>query len=402
MTFSTATYLFGLLGLMIPIAIHFWSRKETKIRKVGSVRFLPESETSQSSSIQLNEKRLLIIRCLLLALLCLILADLLVSKVEDKPSQIVLIEPNLLTSSMVQRALDTLENEDVRLWQNGFSKLNESSKIDSSNSNHWELINRAKHLLSDTLIVFTRNTISQLEGKRISSGKTFKWIIVDPLGANKYVHRSFSNGNGRYQLVGASTSNATSYQFETASKVENGIEEWDTLHFDIVFDYKYSQDKTYINSALRSIEKLIKRPFRISIYEKSTYTNTGNSSVDWLIWLTDEPMTSPANNTTILSIDQVDFEPLIIESSKGYRLTKRLVRANVVSEDLAGSLLDIIIPVKLDREDVRQADASQTAPRVTSKVSSISNERTSMNDWLWILLVVFFGVERFYSFTRAL
>ena len=402
MAFSTISYLFGLLGIMIPIAIHLWSRKETRIRKVGSVRFLPESETSQSSSIQLNEKRLLALRSLLLGLLCFILADLLIPKTEDKSSQVILIEPALLSNNMVQRALDTLENENIRLWQSGFPKLNQTDNIDSSRINHWNLINSSKYLSADTLLVFIQGSINALDGKRIISTKTFKWLLIDPLEANTYVHRSFKNESGSFLLKGNSASTATSYQFEIVAEVEDDFEEWDTLHFDIVFDRGFEQDRIYINAALRSVEELINRPFNVRNHEKSTFEVKEQDIIDWLIWLSDEPIISTTDKTSVLQLDESDFEELIVESSEGFSLTQRLTRGNVLSEDLAGSLLEIIVPVKLDDKDIRQASVSQISPILTAQIDSISNEQYSINNWLWVLLILIFTSERYYSFSRGL
>jgi hypothetical protein len=49
MAFLNPLYLWALLGLAIPVAIHLWSRKEGRTIKVGSIKFLKGigSQTSQ-------------------------------------------------------------------------------------------------------------------------------------------------------------------------------------------------------------------------------------------------------------------------------------------------------------------------------------------------------------------
>ncbi|MEP0086438.1 MAG: BatA domain-containing protein, partial [Maribacter dokdonensis] len=74
MSFAHPSYLWALLGLLVPIAIHLWSKKEAKTIKIGSVQWLSESKSKQSSSIQLNEWWLLVLRMGIISLLVLLMA----------------------------------------------------------------------------------------------------------------------------------------------------------------------------------------------------------------------------------------------------------------------------------------------------------------------------------------
>ena len=74
MSFAHPSYLWALLGLLVPIAIHLWSKKEAKTIKIGSVQLLSESKSRQSSSIQLNEWWLLLLRIGIISLLVVLLA----------------------------------------------------------------------------------------------------------------------------------------------------------------------------------------------------------------------------------------------------------------------------------------------------------------------------------------
>ena len=53
MSFLNPTYLWALLGLLIPIAIHLWSKKEGKTVKIGSIELLRESDSKQTSIIKI-------------------------------------------------------------------------------------------------------------------------------------------------------------------------------------------------------------------------------------------------------------------------------------------------------------------------------------------------------------
>ncbi|NND11568.1 MAG: hypothetical protein HKN96_10170, partial [Flavobacteriaceae bacterium] len=75
MTFLYPSYLWALLGLIVPLAIHLWSKKEGKTIKIGSIKLLSEADSKQSRSIKLNEYWLLLLRMLSVALLVFILAE---------------------------------------------------------------------------------------------------------------------------------------------------------------------------------------------------------------------------------------------------------------------------------------------------------------------------------------
>ncbi|MEJ0032271.1 MAG: BatA domain-containing protein [Bacteroidota bacterium] len=74
MTFVNPSYLWALASLAIPIAIHLLSRKEGKVIRVGSLRHVEESNTSQFKSIRLNEILLLLLRCLMISLVVLFMS----------------------------------------------------------------------------------------------------------------------------------------------------------------------------------------------------------------------------------------------------------------------------------------------------------------------------------------
>ena len=61
MVFLNPLFLWTLLGLSIPIAIHFWSKKKVKTIKIGSTQLLKQLNPKQTSSIRLNQWFLLLL-----------------------------------------------------------------------------------------------------------------------------------------------------------------------------------------------------------------------------------------------------------------------------------------------------------------------------------------------------
>lgn len=75
MTFANPTAVWALAALAIPIAIHLFSHYKGKQQPFAQVRFIPTAPAEQLRDIRLTERLLLAVRCLLLALLALLLAQ---------------------------------------------------------------------------------------------------------------------------------------------------------------------------------------------------------------------------------------------------------------------------------------------------------------------------------------
>ncbi len=74
MTFLNWMMLFGLAGMSIPIVIHLLNRRRAQHVSWGAMRFLLEAMASQNRRILLEERVLLMLRCLLIALVVLAMA----------------------------------------------------------------------------------------------------------------------------------------------------------------------------------------------------------------------------------------------------------------------------------------------------------------------------------------
>ena len=76
MMLTQSAWLWGLVALALPVAIHLLSRKEGRVVPLGSLRHLRETTSQQFRGIKLNEYLLLALRILLLILFVLLLAGL--------------------------------------------------------------------------------------------------------------------------------------------------------------------------------------------------------------------------------------------------------------------------------------------------------------------------------------
>ncbi|MGK0414367.1 MAG: hypothetical protein ACJA1B_002591, partial [Polaribacter sp.] len=182
MSFVNPTYLWAFLGLLVPLAIHFWSNKEGKVIKIGSTQFLEASDSSQSKSIQLNEYVLLLLRLLLMGLLVLILVEPQLKQESKNTALTYIIEPSLLENNAVQSIIETIDSDtQIRVLTSELPQI-EYYKIDNPlkvTPNYWQLTEQMESLKTDSIVVFTKGLLSGIKGLRPTINKPVKWIILE-------------------------------------------------------------------------------------------------------------------------------------------------------------------------------------------------------------------------------
>ena len=227
MFFLNPTYLWALLGLLIPVAIHLWSKKEGKTIKIGSIQLLSEADSKQNSSIQLNELLLLFIRLLLIALVVLIIAQPQIKKDLKNIKLTYLVEPSLLYNKSITNILDTItDDSSVRLLQNGFPELilEDTPIANQITPNYWQLAQQMNDLHSDSIIVFTNGLLKGLKGKRPEVNVNIEWIIIDDGETSEQVVKALKKDDDIELITSISNSLNTSFQKETLSLNSNNIE----------------------------------------------------------------------------------------------------------------------------------------------------------------------------------
>ena len=74
MIFLHPIWFFALAAIGIPLAIHLWNIRKGKTLKVGSIALINAASQKRSLSRRLNDRLLLLLRCLLLILLAFVLS----------------------------------------------------------------------------------------------------------------------------------------------------------------------------------------------------------------------------------------------------------------------------------------------------------------------------------------
>jgi hypothetical protein len=197
MTFANPSYLWALAGLSIPLAIHLLSRKEGTVIRVGSIRHVEESNTSQFKSIRLNEILLLLLRMLMVIALAFFMSGAQCSGVNSE-KKLVYFEKGIDVDSLTSKGYEKHEIPEGSYWSFA-EKLNESS--------------------FETIVV-SKSKFEGFKGERISLNDNITWITAES-AATAFEALAWSVGDSVFVRTGRSSQQITS--FVTDVKIPDSI-----------------------------------------------------------------------------------------------------------------------------------------------------------------------------------
>ncbi|QLE02693.1 BatA domain-containing protein [Galbibacter sp. BG1] len=427
MNFINPTYLWALLGLIVPIAIHLWSKQKVKVIKIGSIQFLEKIESKKARSIRFNELFLLFLRLLLLALLVLILANPVMNFSTERKPLLYVIEPSFLKDNSFKKVLDTLPKDKIRLLEQGFPEFDEDDLDNFKNSNppnYWQLTKDFKLLNADSLVVFTKNLSRGLKGKRPAMGENVNWIsLEDDKSNSKYIHATqigdslqLSKITSDYRYLSFEktmaaindprltfNSNKDSVSFTGGESFPISIQ--DTINVALFFDPDFQSELKYIKAALIAIFKYTGAPIALRSYEITDTTSVDTDDIQ--IWLSEEDAGKTKAKQLIYKSNP--FSKKLIETGTEatvFYLTRRLNPENIVDKNLAEELLNWLPLVKpsekeIEKSDLRTSPLDILKPTVKTKIEKVEkNKSVSLEWWLWLLFVITLAIERIVSKIR--
>ena len=423
MFFLSPNYLWAFLGLVVPIAIHLWSKKEGKTIKVGSIQLIKEADSKQTSSIRINELWLLFLRILILSLLVLIIAEPRFKQEEIKESITYLIEPSLLKYEEVIKIIDTLDKEkSIRLLQKDFPEFDKENLTDYTEQrpNYWQLAKELKNLRSDSIVVFTNAFLSGIKGKRPTVQNNINWVFLDPGDAQKAPFSATKKGDEVTVTNVITTSERLSFTAESlpfnnldnlkdSISLQNSdpdfsipIKEEEELFIEIFYSENLSETAIYIESAFKAIAKYLDREIRINKTQKKENIELKNTHA--IVWLSEEPFKEFEIPTLAYRLDS--FSNSLIELGtleNEWFLTKKLNSENIIEGYLAESLIEFLDINKNLKKEIVKYDK-----RVLPRADFIPNEAEletakeevntlDVSHWFWFLLIPVLISERFLS-----
>ncbi len=424
MLFLNPTYLWALLGLIVPVAIHLWSKKKGKIIKVGSTKLFSETDSKKSKSIQFNEWLLLFLRMFIISLLVIIIAGPRVKKKVDTIPITYIIEPDLLKTERIRTIIDTLEKgSSLRLLQAGLPEFQEND-LDRNNPKapyYWQLAKEMEALQTDSIVVFTNAFITGIKGKRPQINKKITWITIPQENQTKKRLKATKKENGVASLFLSGTdqfvtfkkelfsSDSDHYQLNSAEdsvffRLDGKQEKISvTAEKSITVLLKYqdslSNQVTYIKASLSAISKYLDKSIEIQTLQDIAVIDT--ERFDMIVWLSKDSI--PDTSAKVLVYKPDELASYSIEpgpTKKVFYLTKALTSENIIDQHFSEQLLSVFdfhkdIEKEVEKYDKRTVALEELLPIYSNSKASIKNSAIlDISNWLWCLLALLLVTER--------
>jgi len=409
MTFLNPTYLWALFGLLVPIAIHLWSKKEGKTIKVGSIELLRESESKQTSSFKPNEFWLLVLRMLIISLIVMVLAEP-QWKLKSKNSAITyLIEPSLLSNQKASNILNSIDDADnIRLLIRGFPEFNNSDLDDltAETPNYWKLANEMHEIATDSIVVYTNALNSGFKGMRPVISKNIEWILIDPEQSVKKLPIKARKIDANIEILSMnSNTEHTTFEKTIVKASDFDITELElvvenSIKILIYYDDTFVNDSKILEASLVAASKHINRTFEIT--KTKEITDLSFNTFDLIIWLSENNQ-APNEVVKLLeySLDSLSNSLIVERSIKNhFYLATHLNTENSVENHLPEQLLNILnLNSDLNKiileNDKRVFSKSQLSPTLSVlKTQHKDTNYISISKWIWLILGITLLGER--------
>lgn len=320
-------WLFGISGIIIPLLIHLWNVKKGKTLKIGSVSLLGESSRQNARSLRLLDLILLLLRCLLIIIVSIMLAEpvwINRNNATEKGGWILIEKDNFTeTYSRFQKEIDSLDQAgyDLHLFEAGFkaadlNKLKDSEIINDSTSfqlSYWSLLRMLDQEIpaGQEAYIFTTNRLNRFKGERPEIVTKLNWKTYTPKdSSSKWIESTwFANDSIRAIIaqtepkglrkipVNIDPSNRkaaftidiqdgnTSLSFKNTSASGQKPVRVDTSIIRIaVYTDNFKKDAEYLNAAIRAIQKYTQRKIELS----SVNSGELNGDQNLIFWLSEK------------------------------------------------------------------------------------------------------------------
>jgi len=292
--FLQPVWLYTMLGVAVPIAIHLWNVQQGKILKVGSVALLTKDAVTTTSRIKLHELLLLLLRCLFIILLSLLLAQPQWHGNNNRQQGWVLVDKNNAqqTYTHYKQQIDSLLQAGFKLhyFNAGFETADvqqlSNTINDSAVTNYWSTLQQLQHTAGAQipLYIFTNAYIKNIAGNRPAATPNIHWASYAPGDTASYIAGNYSLLGDSIMVVTAHTAAGGTYNtYNPVNKALAGTTGYDTSTWNItIYTKTYTADAAYIKAAVDAIKQVSNRKIALTIAANALQLPRHNH---WLFWL---------------------------------------------------------------------------------------------------------------------
>lgn len=405
--FAQPFALWALAGLSIPIAIHFLSRKEGKVIRIGSIRHLEETTTQKFKGIRINEILLLIIRCLSIIVFALLLAGMQFSTNDSGTERWLLLEKGMEDDVRLKTLRDSLEEQgfETRFLSLGFPTLENSAEETSS---YYQLVHDLIQKDLQQVVVASYNKSHRFRGEPCALPGNFQWISLAAAPSQFEVTHWITADDSSYTRLGYSKEDLTYFE-TTRKKVSNEelavLTRERAMQLAIVADSKYEADKRIVEAALQSLRDFQHVDLEYTSF-KTFELSTLPEETAYVFWLSDTPV-SDSLRQKVLYLNLDESTSLICqENPSRWRITKRLHPETVLQQNFTVQLASLLLASPAEEQVVRENDVRLIPDSLAWLPTLSKNQRTYLGSfhpadaYLFYVLLALLVIERLLAYQR--
>lgn len=395
--------------------------------KVGSTKFITETKSKKSNSIQLNEWVLLLLRCLIISVLVFILAKPQSTKTLASQEIAYVFEPSLLATAQSRARFENIPLAGRRLFTQGFPayQADEEVVVPEEVPPYWQLAQQLDQIAADSVVVFVHAFAKALQGKRPTINKKVYWVPIEGAAPSTIPLLAVQNKDritlttverDAYSLAFAKTVLPDSQirlndnQDSLILSTQDGTK-WvplakeTALNIALIYDQKFTDERLFIAAGIRAVAAYSNK--EIAIEERPTTAEMSFNKSTHLIWLSEQQPPKTELRSLLYTPDALAralIEPSTEEEQ--YQLTQRLTPKQMVKEGFIAQLAQWLLFDESMQEaiapiDERVVSAAQLATKMTPDMKPQEiTMRAAVSDGLWILLLIGIVSERLVSKLR--
>ena len=382
-SWGSGIFLFGALGILVPLIIHLLSKKAGKTIEFGSLRFLRETETKTMKSLFPSQWWLLLLRSKILLVLAVILAQPLLSEESEEIGTGYLIDPFLRGEPWFNEMVDSLADKNTYWLTAGYPGITE--EIGSrKEQNFYQLLQTVPNLEVSKWKIISPLHQASFQGRNEIFPVEYEWI-QPPVTPKEEVVSGYQKEDRNYQLVASFDEWLTGFELR---EVDQSFQK-QAIKVHISSDELYAELNGIFKSALSTLQNVS----HLTIEEVNSPAES-----DWLIWLNTE---KPPRTKGIILLNDATMQSWQVVNEHQALVSGDLVRKESIQINLPLQLLRLFQGNdKTKGNSLLTIDLNQFSYRHYNADSEASKK--DISESIWILLLVLLLLERWFSFKASM
>jgi head-tail adaptor len=290
MTFLQPVLLWGLLGVLIPVIIHFWYQKRGKTIAWAATRWLSDKTSLQHRGLRLDEIPLLLLRCLLICMLIFILAKASTAWLDQQRSSVKIhfVERSQKVADTYRFEIEkAIQQSEAVYWiGDKMERVTDLSDVHAAAGGLQHLQNNIASVAdgSAEIAIYIRNTNEITKGSKVVVPAPYKLFTASDSVRNQPANFLIGS-SGKHVFI-----DQTSGLLKASENKRNlASEAVRSKPISILLDYQNETESKTVEAALSALSEIHSLSFNIH------KTKNADAVYDWVF--TNEKIDQPQKHT---------------------------------------------------------------------------------------------------------